>query len=545
MGYRTMKYVRSLLAASLLLLCAPVLAQWQVSQHAVPIGKGGGNIGFNSVLGSNGQVLFGATGSDPVFRAPSFSDLVGSIAVSQMNGGTGANSSTCWHGDGTWQPCPQNGTAAAVQIPRIGTAIGNMTGGGGITIPTNQNTPYWPSTTAAALAATTDAYVGFNFSTPQVIGRVIVYGSTDLGYVAGNFSVTLNLRAKHTSPSGPSDGTLLGSVAGFANTPWGGAQPLTLISNDQTTAWEYAWVEVAPQSSITAYIGQMYFFGPGAAPGGWGQKTVGQDAFNDPLFPALAMQMSVGYATVFIPSTGATLDVPFINNTTSPHGIECLINGPGAGGRDRSVAYAAHETVWWYWIYSTSSGLNCVNSPNPPLIGGPILPSGFIGWAPAFPLTITSDLDVPSSSSGDIYLNSDVRARDNAVFFANSPLVPYTIASVPAGQFTPELDVSLNPTLPWGASSFLLFEDPEISGSGGGSLAGFLLVDATTHGAYTNTSVYTNVAGPAANNAMIRGALDGGLKVGIEWGQIAGTSSSPYTTILFMMGYSFASVSQR
>ena len=48
--------------------------------------------------------------STPSCAQPAFSNLTGNIAVSQMNNGTGASSTTVWKGDGTWGNVAGTGT---------------------------------------------------------------------------------------------------------------------------------------------------------------------------------------------------------------------------------------------------------------------------------------------------------------------------------------------------------------------------------------------------------------------------------------------------
>lgn len=74
----------------------------------------------------NGAKLFGVTAADPIvvgttpltiapiLDVKAFSDLVGNISISQMNGGINASSTSYWRGDGTW-------------VNAIGYATGNFT----------------------------------------------------------------------------------------------------------------------------------------------------------------------------------------------------------------------------------------------------------------------------------------------------------------------------------------------------------------------------------------------------------------------------------
>jgi hypothetical protein len=188
--------------------------------------------------------------------------------------------------------------------------IGSMTGGGGIAaafdgvpskIASASASQGAGGTTSVNLLGTThlatiSAYVGKNYSgaSAQKILQVIVYPSTDLGFGAGNGTlteqrftgdivvtqvslpptvITLNLRAKASAPASSADGTSLGSV-----TTGNSTAPVVILSGDQSTAWNYVWVEmVVPFDwtmnnptdvsgslawSVADYVAQVSFFNP-------------------------------------------------------------------------------------------------------------------------------------------------------------------------------------------------------------------------------------------------------------------------------------------
>lgn len=75
------------IVAALLALAAPVKAQWQTPNHSVPIGQGGGNIGFNSAVpGTAGLPLVSnGASADPLFQAlPSAGIATGAVGNAQL-----------------------------------------------------------------------------------------------------------------------------------------------------------------------------------------------------------------------------------------------------------------------------------------------------------------------------------------------------------------------------------------------------------------------------------------------------------------------------
>lgn len=159
------------------------------------------------------------------------------------------------------------------------TNIGDMTSGGGLTAAFDGTTAKSSSSAASKTVTSTDpslAYCGKNYSgaSAQAIASATIWPSTDKGFVVltKTYTTTTNtyaystqygiyiltsstsasitvqttansivayLRAKSSSPSSASDGTLLGSV----NLSGSGSSPINIPSSDLATTWNYVWIE--------------------------------------------------------------------------------------------------------------------------------------------------------------------------------------------------------------------------------------------------------------------------------------------------------------
>ena len=156
------------------------------------------------------------------------------------------------------------------QISQIGTGvvIGDLIQNGGIAAAFDGITSQTLAQSAAKIVSTNgtflsvDGYVGKNYSGgAEQIGGATVFATEDfslggvqLSTVAQSLvgqSVTVSLRAKATVPLSPSDGTLLAQVTNPV--PF---QSVSLISNDQNTAWNFVWIEIAWTATITNPTGQ-------------------------------------------------------------------------------------------------------------------------------------------------------------------------------------------------------------------------------------------------------------------------------------------------
>lgn len=172
------------------------------------------------------------------------------------------------------------------------TSIGNATNGGGLAAAFDGNFSKSHGTCAGSVVQvngtiapgtflTATQYVGKNYSgaSAQKISQVTIYPSTDvgMGYANVNYgsgfvpqpaSFTANLRAKSTLPANASDGTLLGTATFGPTSP-----TTTVISNDQTTSWNYVWIEIgisiftsiyqyASQYELALALSQVSFYSP-------------------------------------------------------------------------------------------------------------------------------------------------------------------------------------------------------------------------------------------------------------------------------------------
>lgn len=161
-----------------------------------------------------------STSGVPSAAQPDFSDLAGNIAVSQMNNGTSASSSTYWRGDGTWTSVPGSppgGSSGQIQYNNAGSFSGfTVSGDGTLNTATGALTVSKTGGVSFAASATTDTTNASNISSGTV-------GTARLG--SGVADATTYLRGDQTwatvssSTPGGSSGQVQynngGSLGGF------------------------------------------------------------------------------------------------------------------------------------------------------------------------------------------------------------------------------------------------------------------------------------------------------------------------------------------
>lgn len=152
-----------------------------------------------------------------------------------------------------------------------GTNIGNLTSNGGLSAAFDGNTTKKLSASAAAfLSSGGFGFVGKDYG-GQTISQAVIYPSTDGAFCLDGgknkptTSVDIALRASSTAPSVGNSGTLLGTTGTIANT----FSPITIVSNDTVTSWNYVWIDITATSStnIEPNVAQVIFYSNSASPG--------------------------------------------------------------------------------------------------------------------------------------------------------------------------------------------------------------------------------------------------------------------------------------
>jgi hypothetical protein len=162
------------------------------------------------------------------------------------------------------------GLAASVVVDRgpaklidrtAGTNIGDMTSGGGLAGAfdgvTNQGRSFCARKGSAAAQ---NGWVGKTFGVPTAIDSVTVFGSSDVGYVDNDPTVTITLYGKTgAAPASGTDGTSLGAIT-FADT--GNESVGRLIASANVASyWAHVWVHLTQPANQGINIGELQMVG--------------------------------------------------------------------------------------------------------------------------------------------------------------------------------------------------------------------------------------------------------------------------------------------
>lgn len=141
----------------------------------------------------------------------------------------------------------------------VGTNIGDMTAGGGLTEAFN-------GTTSTALVNccfktnTTSSYVGKTLASSKVFGQAIIYGSNNDGFKGiANPSVTINIRGKQgAAPSSATDGTIIGTTT-FTDTT-NESSGRTIASTDLSTQWDHIFAQMISTGSGGHAVAELVLY---------------------------------------------------------------------------------------------------------------------------------------------------------------------------------------------------------------------------------------------------------------------------------------------
>lgn len=161
-----------------------------------------------------------------------------------------------------WLYFPAATPTTLVEVSRLaGTAIGNMTVGGGLASCFNGNT--FQAAGSSAGKAGTPGYVGKDWGSgvTRLISQYYVYstngggGSTGFGD-SGAINIDISLYGSNSAPAGATDGTLLHTIATFVDA----SNTLKQVTTGVTEGnYRYHWVVITTAAGNT-YCSQVRFW---------------------------------------------------------------------------------------------------------------------------------------------------------------------------------------------------------------------------------------------------------------------------------------------
>ena len=180
---------------------------------------------------------------------------------------------------GVWIPADY-GTKPSQITQGTGTAIGDLTGQGGLSGAFNGTRFQAYASGGATTGSQTTGYIGKNWGSSKTITGFILYSPTNFGFVgSGASTFTVKLYGKNGAPSNATDGTLLftsssvndnlistngerGAIKYFADTTITSEETISSFTTD--TAFTYHWVVITPNTSESVHVGQIEFYEDGS-----------------------------------------------------------------------------------------------------------------------------------------------------------------------------------------------------------------------------------------------------------------------------------------
>ena len=146
-----------------------------------------------------------------------------------------------------------------INLRSVGSAIGNLTGGGGLAAAFDDNTAQ-NYTDSARNSASPARYIGRTLSGRR-IWSAVCWPTTDQGFIqTADPSVTITLYGKTgAAPSSATDGTSLGSAT-FTDAAGGPPRLINVANSNMDTQWDHVWIAVVGDGINNVAICELQLF---------------------------------------------------------------------------------------------------------------------------------------------------------------------------------------------------------------------------------------------------------------------------------------------
>lgn len=196
-----------------------------------------------------------------------------------------------------------------------------------------------------------------------------------------------------------------------------------------------------------------------ALPAGQPQSS-GLVAQNNSGTPATHFDISANFATFRTSPTGAALNVSAISTVTN----NILTAGPAANGRDQAGAFTASSWVHFYLIYNNTTVATLSSAVAPTT--GPILPTGYVGWAYVGAVFLSAGSALASVRIRGCWVTYDTPVSGFGGS-ATTPTAVSLVSAIPPNALEYELQVSNLALTASGSGAYALTLFLETVGSAG------------------------------------------------------------------------------